>query len=379
MGRDKSMAEQDLEHQGWLNEALVREGLPPLTKDVWDDVLEPMNGPSDATDIAKDLAKYHRWALRLDQASMRPTKPRADPVSRDAVEEERLEADPSSWDRYRRRVLGAFDIDGQWCRTRLGLGDLLAPEEVAGYLEKARERENEIGDPHNLAVPIIEGDQAHASHCTVHRGYVATGRVAEMRQPLFDLAVRSQRMREVTGIPLEGAVLYLLSGVVPYWPPASASIESKPFAVVVRVEWPFMEPSEIADLYTRARGRLFAPHASVEDRRAVGKTGLFWAVEVLNFVDERRPWLPWKQILEEWNQAYPDHPHKSVGGLRNSFNNASAQMPEMLPVTAWQAPWRPTPSKSPFDKATIRRAQEGSQRERELRRGQTPGGGEEEA
>jgi hypothetical protein len=319
----------------WLNEALAHRSLRPATDRDWEDFGYEIVDKSDAEYFAELIAD--------SRASTRPSARRGQRPKGAEAAEEQAAVDPTSWEAYRRRLFAPFAFEVQWTRGRLGIRHPLPTAEVAPWLRREKDCERQEGDSMLLAVPVLTGSAVEVEEWTVYRGYEMHGRTeSEPAQPLFELARYSKRIADRTGVDSAEAVFYLLSDELPNWSVARATVEWRPrFAIVVRVEWPFIDPKLVADLFTRARGRLYRPGAaSVEERRLAGRKA--WSMELVHFVSERRhAGVAWEQICQEWNRAYPSKKHDNWRGLRRSFDNAMTYAAEMSLVDSLRAPWRP--------------------------------------
>ena len=317
----------------WLNEALAERGEAPASDADWRNFGDGINGRSDAGDQAKTIHETRdgaRTTRRLQRA-----EPAESPVDVPPF-------DYAAWDAYRRRLFaGEAGIGARFTRGLFGLPGPLQPEEVADFLRMAKKQERQRGDEMTLEVPVIVGDRVEVEEWTVYRGHEADEMGdRELPQPLGFLAGRAETLAGRTGTRQADAVLYLLSEVVVYWPPAHATVEWSPrFAVVVRVEWPFFAPNDVAELYTRARGSLYGlrSDATAAERRAVGMR--VWSAELVHFAGERRAQgETWANVHAAWTATYPDRPFTTHLSLRRTFIEANKRFPDMALSTA---PWRP--------------------------------------
>jgi len=338
-GEDVEQEWKRLNEAEWLNEALAELGEAPASDADWLNFGDGINGRSDADDQAKTIHETRdgaRQGRRVRAAEPTGENETADP----------LVWDSPAWDAYRRRrcVQEAGIVDPLWTRGRLGLRGPIPPEDVPAVLGRAREVERRVGDEIQLEVPVIEG--AHVmvgEEWTVYRGHAEDpGRLcdSEAPQPLANLALRAGRLAERVGLRQCDAVLFLLCDLVVYWPPAHATVEWFPrFSIVVRVEWPFFAPGDVAELYTRTRGSLYGlrSDATAAERRAVGMR--VWSAELVHFAGERRErGETWANIYAAWEATYPDRHFTTHLSLRRTYFEANRRFPDM---TLSAAPWRP--------------------------------------
>ena len=67
-----------------------------------------------------------------------------------------------------------------------------------------------------------------------------------------------------------------------------------------------------------------------------------WTYQMLAFVDERKKdGQSWREIFQEWNATYPDHPYKTVPAMQRSFYQAGSW--SALKPGAWSVSetWQP--------------------------------------
>jgi hypothetical protein len=307
-----------------------------------DEELGPMNGATDFAYAAGFIADIRAGARRARRP--RATEPKERPVDE--------ATDGAAWDACRRRVLTrAAGVSPRFARGLFGLAGPASPDDLAGVLARAREVERQAGDELRLEVPVIEGEQVVVADVwTVYRGYATDPKEpAESAPPqaLFYLAEHAARIARRTGVSQADVVLYLLCDLVVYWSPVRAFVEWDPFAIVVRADWPFVRPDDVAALFARARGSLYGLPADADaaTRLDVGKRVM--SAELVHFVAERRELADekrrqgWGRLHKAWTAAYPEKPYKSLHSMKRAYQEAEKRLPEM---TLSPAPWRPVAS-----------------------------------
>ena len=337
----------------WLDEELAGLDEPASTDADWRNFGDGINGRSDATYVAEMIHETRDGAR--SSRRVRCAEPADPPVELTADPPVELTADPpaettafdsEAWDAYRRRLFEEHvGVNARFARAMFGLAGPLPPEDLPELLSKAREQERHRGDLMRLEVPVIQDGRVQvAEEWTVYRGHEADKRgEQEVPQPLGFLAGRAADLASRTGTHQVDAVLYLLSDIVVYWPPVYATVERRPrFSIVMHVEWPFIAPDSVAELYTRMQGSLYGlrDDATAAERLAVGKR--VWSAELVHFAGERRerrdPPETWASIHAAWAAAYPDKAYKTPLSLRRSYLEADKRFPDM---SLAPAPWRP--------------------------------------
>ena len=281
----------DQEHRKRLDVALRTLGQAPAGDLCWEHFsfrIDSKTSDDEVDDLAEDIARARDIApapdrtIVADTALQRPTRTSAKaggpeskspPAAPPSSAGGQAATDLPSWEQYLRRVFAALDLGASLIRHGLMIREPKTAEEVAPWLRSVREHERHEGDQLRLEVPILQEGVWRLEAWTVYRGYTLHGRVdTQPPQPLFELARGANRIHGKTGILQVEAVLYILTGKVPDVPVATATVTRTPrFSLLIRVEWPFVEPKVIDDLLKRARGSLFLPQsASVEDQRALG-------------------------------------------------------------------------------------------------------------
>lgn len=116
----------------------------------------------------------------------------------------------------------------------------------------------------------------------------------------------------------EQAQHFVLTGTIPASPPVfTATLEKSALSEVldrlVLIVDPLLAPEQVAKLYRTVR-------QPVRKRRArtMSQKHVYLAYYALRL----RPYLPWSQMMDHWNQAYPDWAYKEASNFGRDCNVA---------------------------------------------------------
>jgi hypothetical protein len=147
--------------------------------------------------------------------------------------------------------------------------------------------------------------------------------IAQRSNRLCRIVDLARKIAKQTGCTENEATTFLLCDVVPQLPWLEAEVlnfdSGRRHAFTIHVGSPLVPAEDVRRFYVQVRER--AGHPTTGERTKRGRNA--WTYELLSFVEERRAkWWPWKDIFDEWNDSYPDHPYKTVPAMQRSFYQA---------------------------------------------------------
>ncbi len=293
---------------------------------------------------------------------------------------------PEHWRRQCERLFDAYREEAAVAKLILGLEAPLDAGSIGAYLEKVGAHERHEGDAEEIAYLDELGSLRHVR---IHRGYaqrelrdaIRRGEVRRMpaarpqgmserewranpeAKPgrnlwidwvaprvnrLCRVADLARKVAKQTGCEEAEATMYLLCDLVPQLPWLEAAVtkydSGRRNAFTIYVGSPLVSAEDVRRFYLQVREAAAHPTIGGETKR--GRKP--WTYELLSFVEERRAkWWPWKDIFEEWNEQFPDHPYKSLPAMQRSFYQARGKRGEHdgTSLTMYPRTFRPKASK----------------------------------
>lgn len=292
---------------------------------------------------------------------------------------------PAHWRHQCERLFGAHAEDVAVARLILGIAEPLPVEALGDYLAAVASREHEEGDPEHIdyldplgnpkRLALRRGYAVQEMWAAVKRGEVI--RAPALRPPgvseaehrahpqvvpgrnLYDdwVTPRSNRLCRIadmaskiakqTGCHEAEATMFLLCDVVPQLPWLEAVVfrfdSGRRHAFDIHVGSPLVPADEVRRFYVQVREQASHPLTGGQTKRGRNP----WTYEMLSFVEERRAkWWTWKDIFEEWNEQFPDHPYRNLPAMQRSFYQARGKPAEQEGTTFTMYPRRFRPRES---------------------------------
>ena len=293
---------------------------------------------------------------------------------------------PEHWRHQCERLFATYQEDAAVALLILGLEKPLAPEKLGDYLTKVAAHERKEGD---LEYVAYLDDLGNARSVKLHRGYhqqelreavkrgevkrfpaarpagmtevewranpqAKPGRdlfidwVAPRQNRLCRIADLARKIAKQSGCDEAEATMFLLCDLVPQLPWLEAVVvkydSGRRHAFSIHVGSPLVPAEDVRRFYLQVREQASQPTIGGQAKRGRNP----WTYELLSFVEERHSkWWLWRDIFEEWNEQFPEHPYKSVPAMQRSFYQARGKPDERAGTTLTMYPrvFRPRESK----------------------------------
>jgi hypothetical protein len=324
-----------------------------------EDVLFPagLNG-------AEDFEEAARLTIKI-RASQRGVAAAHSKRSTDSGATAQIEV-PEHWRRYCARLFAEHRSEALAARAALGLSGPLPVTELEAYLADVAERERHEGDILRLYFLRPSGEIGVRP---IWRGYVKDelrelrrqgvlrggtppptppgmsedewlarpeadlGRntvfywIATRENRLCRVHVAGEKLAKQTGCSLPQATVFLLCDATPQLPWLSYQVyrydKGRRHAFNIHVGSPLVPAEDVRRFYLAVRDAATKPR----DGRSQTRRGRNpWTYQLLAFVGEcMQEQQSWREIFGGWNEAYPEHPYKSVPAMQRSFYQAGGK------------------------------------------------------